>query len=55
MMEVQKPGLPNVTYGDLTAEKARAIVIEHLGKGVIMEEFVVTKAARPEPARGEEK
>lgn len=54
MMEVQQPGTPNVTYGDLDAEKARAIVVEHLGKGVIMEEFVVTQAARPEPAGGEE-
>ena len=47
MMEVQKPGLPTVTYGDLDAEKAKTIVAQHLGQGVIVEEWVITQASRP--------
>jgi (2Fe-2S) ferredoxin len=50
MMEVQKPGLPAVTYGDLDAEKAKAIVAQHLGQGVIVEEWVITQASRPKPS-----
>ena len=50
MMEVQKPGLPTVTYGDLDAEKAKTIVAEHLGQGVIVEEWVITQASRPKPS-----
>ncbi len=49
MMEVEKPGLPLVTYGDLDPDKARAVVAQHLEKGVIIEEWVVTRASRPEP------
>jgi (2Fe-2S) ferredoxin len=48
MMEVQKPGLPVVTYGDLDPERARAIVAQHLGEGVVIEEWVITQAGRPE-------
>jgi (2Fe-2S) ferredoxin len=50
MMEVQKPGLPVVTYGDLDPEKAKAIVAQHLGQGVIVEEWVITQASRPKPS-----
>ena len=50
MMEVQKPGLPTVTYGDLDAEKAKTIVAEHLGQGVIVGEWVITQASRPKPS-----
>ncbi len=50
MMEVQKPGLPIVTYGDLDPEKARAIVAEHIGQGAIVEEWVITQASRPKPS-----
>jgi len=49
MMEVQKPGLPVVTYGDLTPEKARAVVAQHLGQGVVIKEWVITEAGRAEP------
>lgn len=49
MMEVHKPGLPAVTYGDLDPEKARAIVAQHLQQGVIVQELVITQATRPEP------
>jgi len=49
MMEVQKPGLPSVTYGDLNPEKARTIVAEHLGQGVVVTQWVITQAARTEP------
>jgi (2Fe-2S) ferredoxin len=49
MMEVEKPGLPVVAYGDLDPDKARAVIAQHLEKGVIIEEWVVTKASRPEP------
>jgi (2Fe-2S) ferredoxin len=50
MMEVQKPGLPVVTYGDLDPEKARTVVAQHLGQGVIVEEWVITQASRPKPS-----
>ena len=49
MMEVAKTGMAVVTYGDLDAEKARAIVAQHLGRGVVVEEWVITQAARTEP------
>jgi NADP-reducing hydrogenase subunit HndB len=49
MIEVQVKGQPPVTYGDLTAEKVRAIVAQHLEQGVVIEEWVVTHGARPEP------
>ncbi|MFB3880458.1 MAG: ferredoxin [Armatimonadota bacterium] len=48
MMEVAKAGMPTVTYGDLNPERARTIVSEHLGKGVVVEEWVVKQAARIE-------
>jgi len=54
MMEVEKPGLPTVTYGDLDPDKARAIVAQHLGQGVIIEEWVVKQAGRAEPGHQEE-
>ena len=50
MMEVQKPGLPTVTYGDLDAEKAKTIIAQHLGQGVMVEEWVITQASRPKPS-----
>jgi (2Fe-2S) ferredoxin len=50
MMEVQKPGLPVVTYGDLDPEKARTIIAEHIGQGAIVEEWVITQASRPKPS-----
>jgi len=50
MMEVQKSGLPAITYGDLDAEKAKAIVAQHLEQGVIVEEWVITQASRPKPS-----
>jgi (2Fe-2S) ferredoxin len=49
MMEVEKTGMAVVTYGDLNAEKAKVIVAQHLGKGVMVEEWVITQAARSEP------
>jgi len=53
MMEVQKPGVPVVTYGDLDTQKARTIVAQHVEQGVVVEEFVITQASRPEPTSGE--
>lgn len=50
MMEVQRRGLPTVTSGDLDAEKAKTIVAQHLGQGVIVEECVITQASRPKPS-----
>jgi NADP-reducing hydrogenase subunit HndB len=50
MLVVQQKEAAPVTYGDLNAEKARTIVAEHLGKGVVVEEWVVTQAARCESA-----
>jgi (2Fe-2S) ferredoxin len=50
MMEVQKPGIPVVTYGDLDPEKARAIIAEHIGQGAVVEEWVITQASRPKPS-----
>ena len=49
MMEVQKTGMPTVCYGDLDAEKARTIVDQHLGQGVVVKEWVITQASRPKP------
>ncbi len=49
MMEVHMTGKPVVCYGDLNAEKARAIVDQHLAQGVVMEEWVITQASRPKP------
>jgi NADP-reducing hydrogenase subunit HndB len=49
MMEVHMTGKPVVCYGDLNVEKARAIVDQHLGQGVVMEEWVITQASRPKP------
>ena len=51
-MDVQKAGI-TVTYGDLDPEKARAIVDQHLGRGVVVKEWVVTRGARTEPAEEE--
>jgi NADP-reducing hydrogenase subunit HndB len=52
MIEVQMKDQPPVTYGDLTPGKARAIVAQHLEQGVVIEEWVVTHGARPEPTGG---
>ncbi len=49
MMEVQVKNQAPVIYGDLNAEKARTVVAEHLGQGVVVKEWVVTQAARCEP------
>ena len=49
MVEVQLRDRPPVTYGDLTPEKARTVVVEHLGQGVVVEDWVVVHGARPEP------
>jgi NADP-reducing hydrogenase subunit HndB len=49
MMEVQLKDQPTVIYGDLNAEKARAIVAQHLVQGAVVKEWVVTQAARCEP------
>jgi NADP-reducing hydrogenase subunit HndB len=52
MIEVQVKDQPPVTYGDLTPDKVRAIVAQHLEQGVVIEEWVVTHGARPEPTGG---
>ncbi len=54
MLVVQRKGEAPVTYGDLDAPKARTVVAEHVGRGVIVEEWVVTHAARCEPTEAVE-
>ncbi len=54
MLVVQPKGGAAVTYGDLNAEKARTIIAQHLGEGVVVEEWVVTQAARCEPTEAAE-
>lgn len=43
MMEVIKPGMPQVTYGHLDQEKARRIVLEHVIEGNIIDEFALVQ------------
>ena len=48
MLVIQQKDKAPVTYGDLNAEKARTVITQHLGAGVIVEEWVVTQATRHE-------
>ncbi|MFB3880918.1 MAG: ferredoxin [Armatimonadota bacterium] len=40
-MDVMRPGEPAVTYGDVTPERARQIVADHLIGGSVVGEFVL--------------
>lgn len=41
LMDVIKPGEEKVTYVNLTPEKARKIVVEHIVNGRVVKEYVV--------------
>lgn len=41
MLEVIKPGTPQVVYGDLDQEKARRIVVEHIINGQVVEDWAL--------------
>ncbi|HZJ82702.1 MAG TPA: (2Fe-2S) ferredoxin domain-containing protein [Clostridia bacterium] len=41
MVEVYSPGQEKVTYVDMTADKAKRVVAEHLVNGQIVDEFTI--------------
>ncbi|MDD4168979.1 MAG: (2Fe-2S) ferredoxin domain-containing protein [Desulfotomaculaceae bacterium] len=43
MLEVIKPGTPQVIYGNLDQEKARRIVIDHVINGQVVEEWALVQ------------
>ncbi|OPX83734.1 MAG: NADP-reducing hydrogenase subunit HndB [Pelotomaculum sp. PtaB.Bin104] len=45
MLEVIKPGTPQVVYGHLDEEKARRIVLEHVINGQVIEELALVQRA----------
>ncbi|RLC52287.1 MAG: (2Fe-2S) ferredoxin domain-containing protein [Candidatus Cloacimonadota bacterium] len=42
IVDVIEEGKPTITYGNMTPEKARKIVLEHIVNGKIVDDFVVT-------------
>ena len=42
IVDVMEEGKPTITYGNMTPEKARKIVVEHIVNGKIVDDFVVT-------------
>ncbi|MDD4169327.1 MAG: (2Fe-2S) ferredoxin domain-containing protein [Desulfotomaculaceae bacterium] len=45
MLEVIKPGNPQVIYGDLDEEKVRRIVVDHVINGQVVEDWVLGQKA----------
>ncbi|MDD3653025.1 MAG: (2Fe-2S) ferredoxin domain-containing protein [Desulfotomaculaceae bacterium] len=45
MLEVIRPGTPNVVYGHLDEQKARQIVLEHIINGQVIEELALVQRA----------
>jgi len=45
MVEVSMPGMPSVTYGDVTPERIRTIVAKHLVNGAIVGEWTIGTSA----------
>ncbi|NLK09043.1 MAG: (2Fe-2S) ferredoxin domain-containing protein [Firmicutes bacterium] len=43
LVEVLRPGEPKITYGYMTADKARAMITSHVVNGQIIGEYVVAK------------
>ncbi|MDF9408434.1 MAG: NADP-reducing hydrogenase subunit HndB [Pelotomaculum sp. PtaB.Bin013] len=43
MLEVIKPGMPNVMYGHIDEEKARRLVLEHVVNGHVIEEWAIVQ------------
>lgn len=43
MLDVIKPGMPQVTYGRLDKDKARRIVLEHVINGKVVEELALVQ------------
>ncbi|HPR17258.1 MAG TPA: (2Fe-2S) ferredoxin domain-containing protein [Candidatus Cloacimonadota bacterium] len=42
VVDVIEEGKPTITYGNITADKARKIVAEHIVNGKVVNDFVVT-------------
>jgi len=42
VVDVIEDGKPTITYGNMTAEKARKVVAEHVVNGKIVSDYVVT-------------
>lgn len=42
VVDVIEEGKPTVTYGNMTPEKARKVVVEHIVNGKIVNDYVVT-------------
>ena len=40
-LDVLRPGEPSVTYGDVTPERARRIIADHVIGGQVVDEFVL--------------
>jgi len=41
LVQVQAPGQPLVTYGKVTPDVARRILLQHIGNGLVVQEYVV--------------
>jgi NADP-reducing hydrogenase subunit HndB len=41
VVDVIEDGKPSITYGNMTPEKARKMVVEHIVNGKVVDEFVV--------------
>ena len=44
IMQVTVPGKDTVTYVNMTPDKAKKVIDEHVGKGVVVEEYTLAKA-----------
>jgi (2Fe-2S) ferredoxin len=42
VVDVVEDGKPTITYGNMTAEKARKVVAEHIVNGKVVSDYVVT-------------
>ncbi|MCG9967220.1 (2Fe-2S) ferredoxin domain-containing protein [Pelotomaculum terephthalicicum JT] len=43
IVEVNKPGIPQIVYGHLDEEKARRLVLEHVINGHVIEEWALVQ------------
>jgi NADP-reducing hydrogenase subunit HndB len=43
VVDIIEKGKPTITYGNMTPEKARKVVAEHIVNGIVVDDFVVTR------------
>ncbi|KQC05129.1 MAG: hypothetical protein APR54_08475 [Candidatus Cloacimonas sp. SDB] len=43
VVDIIEQGKPTITYGNMTPEKARKVVAEHIVNGAVIDDFVVTR------------